>query len=767
MESLNASMQDNILRLRAQKDLLQDPVYQQSVKQAATLRDEVNALTKSTTGHGDALKAADAAEKGIFSNMRTRREALVMAHEAMMGRTKNLMGSAMVFAEYADLSIMHTITSMINPTTLAIGAVTVATIGATVALYEMTEKAAEHWHAMSLIAEETGTTTEQMIAFEHAAIGTGVSTKTLATAFERFTLNLGKHREELERVGVTAKDPIQAFEQLMDVARRTSDPIERNRILSDALGGSWRQLAPLVMKGGDALRDAIAEMKIPEDVKADYEKINALEIASAKNWDLIKQRSGGAMSSVSLAIKEMKAGFMDLAAHGEFWKTFDQKGWFAFGEAFARGKKIAAAGAIHEASGSTSPSGSSHEDLDAVAELNEKNKKEIRKNSLADALRDEQKAYQEEIALLKRTNSSTEDEERAHQMRISEIKESFAKKSHHKVDISDSQLDGIRAMIAEKTAENDIRKQMDDAGIAQEVQSAIVSKDKEIAAAKEKYRKLAEAKGISKEQIKQLQALENAEIFEIVRKGNAAVLKASDDADEKEEKKASAKMAKDVAAINKAAAARARTWEQEEKLTTKMAGYWQSYYLEVEEMRKKDEERIQGYYLSIATASSSVLSNALLSEQNFFDATVEGFRNMLKQMLAELAANAAIFGVLNVFSGGTASAFAGGLGGLSGLVLNSFDVGTRSLPSDGPIYAHKEEAIFPAPVSRAMNAGDWGPAMRFMGQSSSSTTTSSTTIGAVHIHMPAKANITADDIARELPRALTKVVPRKRSGGSI
>ena len=292
IENLNIQLGESVTKLRAQKEVLQDPGYKARQAEVAGLKSEIAKMTESTAKNSAEQVGADAVEKGIFSNMRTRREALVMAHEAMMGRTKNLMGSAMVFAEYADLDIMKTVTSMINPVTVGVGLAAVAVVGVGVKLLEASEKAAEMYHQMELLGAQSGSTAEEILALQHAAIGTEIPTKALADAFGKFTLRLGEHREELSKVGITARDPREAFAQLMDVAANTSDATERNRIMNIALGKSWEQLTPLLIKGGDAFRDAIKEMVIPDSAKKNLEDINALEEANAKNWDTIKLHAG-------------------------------------------------------------------------------------------------------------------------------------------------------------------------------------------------------------------------------------------------------------------------------------------------------------------------------------------------------------------------------------------------------------------------------------------------------------------------------------------
>ena len=110
----------------------------------------------------------------------------------------------------------------------------------------------------------------------------------------------------------------------------------------------------------------------------------------------------------------------------------------------------------------------------------------------------------------------------------------------------------------------------------------------------------------------------------------------------------------------------------------------------------------------------------LLNGEASMSSFADSFKGMLVSMASEVAANAALFGILSMFGGGAAGTVSGqflsGLSGLSSMFLGSFDVGTRALPATGPIIAHRGETILPATVSAAARSGDWGPAREFMGQ---------------------------------------------------
>ncbi|MBK9580291.1 MAG: tape measure protein [Fibrobacteres bacterium] len=102
-----------------------------------------------------------------------------------------------------------------------------------------------------------------------------------------------------------------------------------------------------------------------------------------------------------------------------------------------------------------------------------------------------------------------------------------------------------------------------------------------------------------------------------------------------------------------------------------------AFYKEIQDQKaeivRENTERIQGYYVDLAQSSSAVLAQSFAQIGEGFgamaDAMLSGFKNMMIQMAAEVAANAIVFGVLNLFSGGAAGTFAKGFTGLSGLLM--------------------------------------------------------------------------------------------------
>lgn len=405
----NALAEEN-RALLAQQQAMKTPEYQEFAETNRRLKEEVKALA-------DAEKKA--AENSHMST-KQRRESMVILHEAFVGNYKGMAGSLMVLQETNEgvLGTLGHITGMMGGPMVVAGAAAAAAVAAVgFALYEMSAHAAESWHHMTLLAETVGTTTENIQAFEFATTGTGVTSKQVATALEMFTIKLTDHRIELEKIGVTAKDPIKAFEQLMDIARSIQDPIERNKVMSEALGRGWKELAPFILQGSEALEEAKRAMKIDPSTKEDFEIINRLQIENAKNWEEIKVKAGRALSGIVADVALLKNGMMNAS-----WKDW------ALGiltPAVAAGKMMADAKArVQE---------KMDKDEAERAKASNKTMAGITQDNRNRMVSEENAHYAQQKAALEKVHGNTEILTRDHLARLKQIREEFEgkdKKEH-------------------------------------------------------------------------------------------------------------------------------------------------------------------------------------------------------------------------------------------------------------------------------------------------------------------------------------------------
>ena len=304
-KAMEASLQDNIVKLRAQKELLSDPVYQQSAQQAAKLRAEINELTKATLHENEAVQLTS----------RSRKELIVLMHELSQGRYKNFGGSLMVLEE-GNGGIMGAVkaaTAMLGgPYVVAAGAAALATAGVSIAFWKAAEAQAEMVHKSELLGQTLGASAEAIRGFQYITVGTNVTTEEMGRVFGIFEKKLGANAEKFRELGITARDPMQAFEQVMDKARGMGDSLERANFLNETLGHGWEKVSPVIMQGSSAMEEAIRAMKIPEDTLRNFERANEAQIQIDKDFKALSVSSGSFFSGFRANAKEFEQSLLDM-----------------------------------------------------------------------------------------------------------------------------------------------------------------------------------------------------------------------------------------------------------------------------------------------------------------------------------------------------------------------------------------------------------------------------------------------------------------------
>lgn len=97
----------------------------------------------------------------------------------------------------------------------------------------------------------------QLAGIGFAAEQSGTDLEGAATAISKLSENMGKDADKFARIGITAKDPIEAFKQLADVFNSIEDPQQRAAFASEALGKSWKEAAPLLAEGSKAIGEMV------------------------------------------------------------------------------------------------------------------------------------------------------------------------------------------------------------------------------------------------------------------------------------------------------------------------------------------------------------------------------------------------------------------------------------------------------------------------------------------------------------------------------
>ncbi len=113
------------------------------------------------------------------------------------------------------------------------------------------------------MSQRLGVSVKDLASFKLAAEQSGTSLDGIGTGIARLTRSIGEAEagnknmaQALASLGVTARDPKEAFFQLADAVQRIQDPAQRAALLSQVLGKSYQELVPLLNQGGAALRES-------------------------------------------------------------------------------------------------------------------------------------------------------------------------------------------------------------------------------------------------------------------------------------------------------------------------------------------------------------------------------------------------------------------------------------------------------------------------------------------------------------------------------
>ncbi len=113
-----------------------------------------------------------------------------------------------------------------------------------------TREAAEH---LLNLQKATGIAVEALSGLSLLAKQNGTDIDSLARAVEKLSVNMGKTPEDFRALGVSAKDPLEAFKQLADVFNLIPDIQTRNAVAMKALGKSWAEVAPVMSLGSEEI----------------------------------------------------------------------------------------------------------------------------------------------------------------------------------------------------------------------------------------------------------------------------------------------------------------------------------------------------------------------------------------------------------------------------------------------------------------------------------------------------------------------------------
>lgn len=99
----------------------------------------------------------------------------------------------------------------------------------------------------------TNLTIETLSGLDFAAAVSGSDLEATAASINKLAVNMGKNAEKFKALGITAKDPLEAFKQLAEIFVTVQDPQLRAALGAEALGKTWQGAAPLLMEGSKGI----------------------------------------------------------------------------------------------------------------------------------------------------------------------------------------------------------------------------------------------------------------------------------------------------------------------------------------------------------------------------------------------------------------------------------------------------------------------------------------------------------------------------------
>lgn len=111
--------------------------------------------------------------------------------------------------------------------------------------------------SMNDLRKSTSLTIEELAGLKLASKQSGSDLEGTAKAINKLSKEIGADAERFRALGITAKDPLEAFKQLSDILRGIEDPQLRAAVAAGALGKGWESAAPLLAEGSKKIGEMV------------------------------------------------------------------------------------------------------------------------------------------------------------------------------------------------------------------------------------------------------------------------------------------------------------------------------------------------------------------------------------------------------------------------------------------------------------------------------------------------------------------------------
>lgn len=182
-------------------------------------------------------------------------------------------------------------------------------------IVEFTKSIVDAADGLRDLSIRTDISVENLAGLRLVADQSGSSLQGAADAILKLSRNIGDTPEEFAKLGITAKDPLIAFEQLADVFNSIDDPQTRAAVGAKTLGRAWADVAPLLSLGREELSKQITAAA--ESSKQTKQLADDSDELNDKLAELAHDLRGGATTAIS-ALPAILTDVIDYFNKSEF-----------------------------------------------------------------------------------------------------------------------------------------------------------------------------------------------------------------------------------------------------------------------------------------------------------------------------------------------------------------------------------------------------------------------------------------------------------------
>ncbi|MDO8694844.1 MAG: hypothetical protein Q7J51_12150, partial [Sheuella sp.] len=164
--------------------------------------------------------------------------------------------------------------------------------------------------AINDLSKSTGLAVGELAGLGLAATQSGSDLEGTAQSINKLSVNIANDVKKFAAIGITAKDPLEAFKQLADVFVSIEDPQLRAAVAAEALGKKWQSAAPMLAEGSDGIGKMVARGKelanMTPELAAASDKFNdTLAELKKKSEGVSNQITEKLLPSLQLVADEM------------------------------------------------------------------------------------------------------------------------------------------------------------------------------------------------------------------------------------------------------------------------------------------------------------------------------------------------------------------------------------------------------------------------------------------------------------------------------